>query len=68
MIQTTTFQQYITGADPGFPVGGGANLQKGAPDYKIARFTEKLHEIKKILVRKGGGRTPGVSPLDPPLY
>ena len=39
--------------DPGFPVGGAPTLQ-GAPTYKFARFSQKLHEIKKILV--GGGR------------
>ena len=33
MILTTTFQQYITDVDPGFPVGGGANLQE-----RIARL------------------------------
>ena len=40
--------------------------RRGAPAYKFARFSEKLHEIKKILVR--GGRTPGAPPLlDLPL-
>ena len=37
------------------PSGGGA------PTYKFARFSQKLHEIKKSLVRKGA------PPLDPPL-
>ena len=46
--------------DPGFPVGGALTLQ-GAPTYKFARFSKKLHEIKKILV--GGGRPS----LDPKL-
>ena len=32
------------------------------PTYKFARFSQKLHEIKKILVR---GEEGGV---DPPLY
>ena len=40
----------LTGADPGFPVGGAPTLQEGAPACKFARFSEKLHEIKKILV------------------
>ena len=38
--------------------------RRRAPAYKFARFSEKLHEIKKILVRRGG-RTPS---LDPPLH
>ena len=37
-----------TGADPGYLVGGGANIQF-LPD-----FPQNLHEIKKILVRGGG--------------
>ena len=38
----------FTGADPGFPVGGGANPAVGAPTYDFAKFSEKLREIKKI--------------------
>ena len=40
----------VAGADPGFPVGGGANRRGGggAPKYEIAKFSEKLHEIEKI--------------------
>ena len=48
--------KHSTGADPGFPVGGGANSWGGAPTYKLAGFSQKLHEIKKILVRKGRGQ------------
>ena len=44
----------IPGADPGFPVVGGAN-PPGVPTYDFAKFCEKLHEIKKILGRRGGG-------------
>ena len=38
------------GADPGIPLGGGANRRGGGgvPTYKIANFSEKLHEIEKI--------------------
>ena len=44
------------GADPGFPVGGGANPPGGreAPTYDFAKFCEKLHEIDKILAVVGG--------------
>ena len=56
------------GADPGFPIGGGANPPAGAPTYKFVRFSQKLHAIKKILVSGGGGvHKPGAPPLDPPL-
>ena len=42
-----------SGADPGFPVGGGANPPEGAPTYDFAKFREKLHEIEKILGHRG---------------
>ena len=48
--------QHKTGADPGFPIGGGANPPGGgggAPTYDFAKFCEKLHEIEKILARAG---------------
>ena len=45
----------LTGADPGFPVGGGANPLGGAPTYDSVKFSQKLHEIEKILDRGGGG-------------
>ena len=38
--------------------------RRGAPDNKFARFSEKMHEMKKILVHGG---VLG-SPLDPPLF
>ena len=52
--------EYIAGADPGFPIGGGANPPGGVPTYDCAKFCEKLHENEKILGR--GGCTPGVPP------
>ena len=36
-----------------------------APTYDFAKFSEKLHEIEKILGRRG--RDVGAPPLDPPL-
>ena len=42
-----------SGADPGFPVGGGASPGGGAPTYDFAKFCEKLHEIEKNLGRRG---------------
>ena len=47
---------HTAGADPGFPVGGGANPPGGF-------FFKKPHEIEKIW-----GGTPGAPPLDPPLH
>ena len=51
----------LSGADPGFPVGGGANPRGGAI-YDFAKFCEKLHEIEKILGRGGGGGRRGHPP------
>ena len=42
-------------------MGGGANHGGGVPTYKFAGFSQKLHEIKKILVPRGG--VPGASQL-----
>ena len=39
-----TLTQTKTEADPGFPVGGGAN-----PPGDFAKFSKKLHEIENIL-------------------
>ena len=36
--------------------------REGAPTYYFAKFSEKMHEIKKILDRRGG-RAPGAPPL-----
>ena len=49
-----------SGADPGFPVAGGAD-PLGAPIYDFVKISQKLHEIEKILGRNGA------PPLDPPL-
>ena len=37
-----------TAVDLGFPIGWGAN-SPGAPTHDFAKFSKKLHEIKKIL-------------------
>ena len=56
-----------SGADPGFPVGVGANLHAGtlAATYNFVKYSQKLHEIKKILGRRGW-RASGAPP--PPLF
>ena len=48
------------GADPAFPSGGGDNPRgSGMTTYDFADFSKKLHEIKKILVRRGWGAHAG---------
>ena len=39
-------------ADPGFPLGGGAN-PPGAPAYDFAKFSKKSHEIERIWTPRG---------------
>ena len=51
-----------TVADPGFPRGGGANPQGGAPRYDFIKFSQKLHEIKENSAPRGGRASP-VPPL-----
>ena len=58
-----------TVADPGFPRGGGANSPEGGqPTYDFAKFSQKLHEIKRIWTPVGeGGVRPKFYYVDPPL-
>ena len=53
-------------ADLAFPRGGGANSLGGAPTYDFAKFSQKLHEIERILT-PGGGTRPKFYYVDPPL-
>ena len=49
---------YFAGAEPGLVIGGGTHpLGWGVPTQYIYTFSEKPHEIKEMLVRRGG-RTP----------
>ena len=58
----------IAGADPGFPVEGGTDPLGGGRQHTIfVKFSQKLHEIEKILGRRRGARTGG-APLDHPLH
>ena len=41
------------GADPGFPLGGGAN-SPGETPYDFAKFSKKLNEIEEIFGRRAG--------------
>ena len=48
----------ITVADPGFPLGGGANSPRAAPTYDFAKISKKLHEIERIWARGGVPHAP----------
>ena len=57
----------LTGMDPGFLIGGGANHPGRGPNIQICQiFPKKMHEIKKILVCRRGTCW-GHPPLDWPL-
>ena len=60
----------ITGADPGFFLGGGAlfSCSTSTPINHIVFFLQNTSCIRKPQVISGGGvRTPCTLPLDPPL-
>ena len=44
----------LSGADPGFPVGGGVN-RPGAPTYDFAEFSKNYMKLKKTIRQKGEG-------------
>ena len=47
--------------DPGFPVGGGSNPPGGDRQYtNLSDFPQKMHKIKKILIRRGSAHQKGV--------
>ena len=56
------------GADPGFPVGGGADPQGSGRQHTIlSNFPKNCMKLRKFWAVGGGGREPGASPLNPPL-
>ena len=55
-------------ADPGFPVGGGVDLVRGAVDPRGGYVSKILHVKMKESGPVGGGGAPGAPPpLDPPM-
>ena len=54
-------------ADSGFPLGGGANSQRGVPGYNFIKISQKLHEIKENSARRGTCPVCPPPPLDLPL-
>ena len=49
-------------ADPGFPVGGGVDLVRGAMDPRGGYVPKILHVKTKESGPVGGGRAPGAPP------
>ena len=69
-VNYNSFRLKYTRGGSRVPCRGGANIQYAnklyTPTYDFAKFSEKLHEIEKILGRRG--RVPGPPPWGPPLY
>ena len=58
----------IAGADPGFPIGGGANPPGGGRQHTILPdFLKNCMKFRNIWSVGEGGRVGG-TPLDPPLH
>ena len=55
----------LTGADPGFHVGGGANPLGEAPTYDYPNFAKNCMKLRKFWAVGGGARRG--CPLNPPL-
>ena len=51
----------FTEADPGFPIGGGANPPGGTPTYKFTGFSQNCMKLRKFWSVEGG--VPGEAPL-----
>ena len=51
--ETTILDLCTTGADPGFPIKGGADTPGVALTYNFAQYSRKLHETEKNF---GGAR------------
>ena len=54
-------------ADPGFPVGGGVDLVRGAVDPRGGYVSKILHVKMKESGPIGGGTRRACPPLDPPM-
>ena len=54
-------------ADPGFPVGGGVDLVRGAVDPRGGYVSKILHVKMKESGPVGGGARRARPPLDPPM-
>ena len=65
---TSNRQTDITGADPGFFLGGGALVSCSTSTPINHFFLQNTSCIRKPQVISGGVRTPCTLPLDPPLH
>ena len=50
---------WFTGADPGFPVGGGANLPGGRQHMILPNFAKNCMKLRKFRAVGGGGMRRG---------
>ena len=57
--------EYLTGADAGFPVGGGADPLGGRQHTILLNFPKNCMKSRKFWAVGGGA--PGAPPLNPPL-
>ena len=58
---------YLPVADPGFPIGGGAELLVGCQPPTLALLAKTFVKMKELDPIGGGGRRAG-SALDPPMF
>ena len=61
-----SFQTYSV-ADPGFPIGGGVDLVRGAVGPRGGYISNILHVKMKESGPVGGGARRARPPLDPPM-
>ena len=59
---------YTAVADPGFPVGGGVDLVRGAVDPRGGYVSKILYVKTKESGPVGGGARRARPPLDPPMH
>ena len=65
ILRTKIFK--VSGADPGFPVGGGANPLGGRQHMILPNFAKNCMKLRKFWAVGGGGARRGAPPLNPPL-
>ena len=64
------YRKYVTstGADPGFPVGGGASPPGGGRQHtNLPNLSKNCIKLRKFWSMGGGGHAPG-APLGSPLH
>ena len=56
------YRPYLSGADPGFFLGGGAPLRNDVTDGEVKHFKSEYIYTKTKASSQGGVRTPAPSP------